>query len=371
VTPHAGAAPRVLFACDFHLKYAAWLARGMANAGADMRLLTRDHGHEFGSDRSELERGLEERLGDDVPAWLLPGRVRELATVKDVRTLSRQRRAFAPDVVHIQDGILNDPRLWWVAGARPRRYAITVHDPTVHPGDDDNGRLFQRASDASIRRAGLVFVHAEALKEELAAAIGGDAPVEVVPHGAAAPVVEPLPSEPVLLFFGRLSLYKGLGVLLDAMPAIWDAVPATRLVIAGAGELPDHAALADPRVEVRHEHVPESEVPALFAAATAVMLPYVQASQSGVGSRAKSYGRAMVVSDVGGLPELVADGSGLVIPANDTGALATAAAQLAGDRDRAAAMGRTGADTLERESSWDRVAERTLDAYRRHGLLRG
>jgi alpha-maltose-1-phosphate synthase len=153
------------------------------------------------------------------------------------------------------------------------------------------------------------------------------------------------------------------------MGEIWAERPDARLVVAGAGELPRHDALADDRVEVRAEHVPESGLAELFGGATAVMLPYIQASQSGVGSRAKSFGRAMVVSDAGGLPELVADGSGLVVPAGDASQLARASLELLRDPARAEAMGRTGAATLEREASWSRVAERTLAAYRRHGLL--
>jgi hypothetical protein len=80
-----------------------------------------------------------------------------------------------------------------------------------------------------------------------------------------APAVAPLPAAPTLLFFGRISTYyKGLDVLLDALPRVWERVPGTRLVIAGAGELPAHPVLADPRVDVRNAHVPDAAVPGLF-----------------------------------------------------------------------------------------------------------
>ena len=364
--------PRVLFACDYHLKYAAWLARGLVDAGAHVRLLTRDHGGEFGGDRAELERGLAERLDGAVPAWLLPGRARDAAALQALPGLVRRRRAFGADVVHLQEGLLNDPRLAAVVVPRPGGYALTVHDPTLHPGDRPVARLRERAERLLQRRAGLIFVHGEALRDELREVLGARSPaIEVVPHGAAAPDVRPLPGTPSLLFFGRMSRYKGLDVLLDAMPAVWAREPRARLVVAGEGELPPHDALDDARVDVRSEHVREDALPDLFAAATCVMLPYVQASQSGVGSRAKSFGRAMVVTDVGGLPELVADGSGLVVAPGDAGALAEAALALLSDPARAARMGEAGAATLERESSWERVAERTLEAYCRHGLLEG
>ena len=76
------------------------------------------------------------------------------------------------------------------------------------------------------------------------------------------------------------------------MPAVWERLPETTLTVAGSGEIePEHPVLADPRVTLRDEHVPEEAVPGLFDAATCVVLPYRQASQSGVGSEAKQYGR--------------------------------------------------------------------------------
>jgi glycosyltransferase involved in cell wall biosynthesis len=153
------------------------------------------------------------------------------------------------------------------------------------------------------------------------------------------------------------------------MDRVWAHVPTARLVIAGEGDLPAHRALADPRVVVRREHVPEPDVPGLFADATALVLPYRQASQSGVGSLAKSYGRASIVTRLGGLPELVSDGSGIVVEPEDPAALADAAVRLFAEQGLAETLGRRGAERLTQTASWRRVAELTLDAYRRAGLL--
>ena len=73
---------------------------------------------------------------------------------------------------------------------------------------------------------------------------------------------------------------------------------------------------------------------------------------------------------MGGLPELAAGGSGLVVPAGDAPALADALARVLTERGLAERLGAAARATLVDEASWDRVAERTLDAYRRHGLLR-
>lgn len=170
----------------------------------------------------------------------------------------------------------------------------------------------------------------------------------------------PLRKEPSLLFFGRLSWYKGVDVLLDAMQLLWRRTPEARVVIATGGELPEHQVLADPHILVRHPHVPEADVPALFGDARCVVLPYREASQSGVGARAKGFGRPLVVSDVGDLPD-----------SRRTGAVASCARPIRG-RPLRPARGphgavrrrkpRPGSSGFGRGVQLGRVGELTLDA---------
>jgi glycosyltransferase involved in cell wall biosynthesis len=218
---------------------------------------------------------------------------------------------------------------------------------------------------ALIGRAGLLFVHGEALRERLIAAHRPAAEVVVVPHGTDEPLVAPLPERPTLLLFGRLTAYKGLDTLLDAMPLVWARAPETRLMIAGEGDLDRHPALGDARVLVRNEHVPDADVPDLFGAATCVVLPYREASQSGVAAVAKRHGRALVVTDVGALRAVARDGAARIVPAGDPPALARAVLEVVCTPGLAERMGRAAADAVRAELSWSRVGEATLAAYRR------
>jgi glycosyltransferase involved in cell wall biosynthesis len=358
--------PRVLLACDFFIRYSAGLAGGLEREGAAVTLLTRDHDLEFGG-RAGAAAEFVQRLAPGVDHRRLEGRVRSPRALAGTLRMRRSIGLLRPDVVHVQEGIVNDVRLLFAARARPRRFALTFHDPSPHPGDGVTRRAIV-ANRALLRAAGLIFVHGERLREELVANARPKAPVVVVPHGVDAGDRRPLPERPSILFFGRMSPYKGLDVLLDALPLVWSKAPEATLTIAGAGDVDDHPALADPRVELRQEHVPDGELPGLFGAATCVALPYRQASQSGVGSLAKLHGRPMVVSDVGGLPELVGDGSGLVVPSEDPGRLAGALLEVLLDADLARRLGDAGRATAESGADWDSVAELTLEAYRRHLL---
>lgn len=356
-----------LLACDFFLRYTSMLAGGLDRAGAEVALLSRDHDEEFGDVEGAAAEFVAAATGPAVRHCSVPGRVRSPRGLTGALRIRRAIRRFEPDVVHLQESIGNDLRLVFASGARPRRFALTVHDPVFHPGED-RARSASVGNRALVRAAGLIFVHAASLRDELVEVARPRAPIVVVPHGVDPGEARPLPERPSVLFFGRLGYYKGLDVLLDSMSGVWERLPETTLTVAGAGELEDHPALADPRVTVRAEHIPDGEVPALFGAATCVVLPYRQASQSGVGSLAKRHGRPLVVSALGGLPELVSDGSGLTVPAEDPEALAGALLEILGDPALAQRLGRAGGETATGGADWRTVAEMTLRAYEEHLL---
>ncbi|MBK5218724.1 MAG: glycosyltransferase family 4 protein [Thermoleophilia bacterium] len=357
----------VVLACDFFLRYTSMLAAGLDRAGTAVALLSRDHDQEFGDRPGGAAKFVAEATSPAVRHYSIPGRVRSPRALVDALRVGRTVRRFGADVVHLQESIGNDVRLVLASGARPRRFALTIHDPVRHPGEDV-ARSSVLGNRALVRTAGLIFVHATALRDELEALSRPRAPIVVVPHGVDPGTTSPLPEQPTILFFGRLGHYKGLDVLLDSMTAVWEKLPEVRLMVAGAGELEGHPVLADPRVSVRVEHIPDAEVPALFAAATCVALPYRQASQSGVGSLAKRHGRPLVVSALGGLPELVSDGSGLTVPAEDPAALSQTLLDVLGDRALAQRLARAGAETATRGADWRSVAETTLQAYEEHLL---
>jgi glycosyltransferase involved in cell wall biosynthesis len=223
------------------------------------------------------------------------------------------------------------------------------------------GRLFPRFR--------LILLHGEKSRTDFEAA-WPTAKLATIPHGDERLFADqpPPPSvEERVLFFGIWRKVKGISVLIEAFDLLAARRPEAKLTLAGTPfpedlDLPALRAWADAhgeRVEVIDRYVPMEEVPAIFAAARVVALPYLHASQSGVVHLAMTMSRAVVASDVGDLGSVVADGeTGLLVAPGDAQALADALERPLADPDLARRMGEAGRKRVLSGSSWEEVAER-------------
>jgi glycosyltransferase involved in cell wall biosynthesis len=137
--------------------------------------------------------------------------------------------------------------------------------------------------------------------------------------------------EKVLLFFGYVREYKGLDVLLDAMPSILKSMRVTLLVVGEFYNDEERYREQAARLDIGHavrfhsEYVPNEQVAAFFSAADVLTLPYKSATQSGIIQIAYNFHRPVIATDVGGLGEVIVDGrTGFIVPPNDPAALARA-----------------------------------------------
>jgi len=145
----------------------------------------------------------------------------------------------------------------------------------------------------------------------------------------AAPFSAPFESErPTILLFGMIRDYKGLDVLLSAMRL--PVLSEVNLLIAGecytgAEEVRTLIEPLKSRVYWYDKYLPDDDVPQLFAASDLVVLPYKKATSTGVLPLAYAAGLPVVVTNVGGLPDLVTEGeTGAIVPPNNPEALANA-----------------------------------------------
>ncbi len=254
-----------------------------------------------------------------------------------VRSLTRRVRALAPDVAICAMPAVLDLAMMAALKRACVPAVVIVHDAESHPGD---GLPFQMALQRrQIARAdalvALTAHVAERLREQ-----GARAPLlrAVLPPLVFGPPPPPPGSHGGglrLLCFGRLLPYKGLDLLAGALRLVPGAPPEVRVVGAGP-EGPELAALrAVPGVLVENRWVPEAELAALLAWADALVLPYREASQSGVAAAAIAAGRWVIATKVGGLVEQLAGERLARLAAPNAEAIAAAIARMRDDPPQA------------------------------------
>lgn len=305
-------------------------------------------------------------------------RHRSLGNLRFLLGLNRLVRRERPDVIHLLSNNVS-----WLNLLLPfwRRTPIvtTVHDVDVHPGDRETQTLPSWSTTLAVRQSHAVVVHGESLRRRAALRFGRRSDeIHVLDHPAIRRYAELARKEDVpsrragapftLLLFGRIFAYKGLDLLLRAEASL-DAGRPLRVIIAGRGDDPWRMShlMGDPgRYDVRNRFIEDREVAELFLEADAVVLPYVEASQSGVLSLAAAFGRPVIATDVGELGVTVGvQGMGIVVPPGDAEAFAAAIARLAGDPLAAAELGRNALRWAEGSASPEVVGGKATAMYHR------
>jgi len=265
---------------------------------------------------------------------LLPtdSRLRKGAALFDPRTYGRLKAMLArhaPDVVHIVNG---EGYPWSVALARhARRRGIpvvtTVHDPTPHPGKLVE-QINYRLAALCLASTDVVQVHKSHQVEEMQArGVAADA-VAVIPHGSFADQyarhMRPgAVRENDILLFGRLEAYKGIELMLAAMPMI---DPAWTLTLAGPGGLDasvtEAAAALGRRVRILNRFLLDEEVCDLLQRARIMALPYTHVTQSALPAIGAAFGMTVVASDLPGFRQEVPAAGGVLFRAGSAEDLA-------------------------------------------------
>lgn len=274
---------------------------------------------------------------------------------------------FAPDVIYVPMQSPLTPVLSGLLKGIPR--VLTEHDPLLHRGDRGAAKLLLQH--IHLRQATRVIVLSKKLVPMITSRGFPASRVDVIPHGSfeyyrerATGTGNRNSRRPTLLFFGRFQPYKGLSVLLDAFAEVRAAIPSARLRIVGSGSFSQYreSAARITGIELTNRWVADEEVGNYFLNADAVVLPYTEASQSGVVAIAASFGLPVVASDVGGLGEQVKHGvSGLLVPPGSAQALAEACVAVLRDCDLRARLSQGANWVAENEMNWGRIGDLLYD----------
>ena len=223
-----------------------------------------------------------------------------------------------------------------------------------------------------VRKADHIFVHGLHLKQKLLAKFPNENPetIHSIPHGDYNFFKEYTSDSPLsfeeILFFGRIRAYKGLDILLKAIPLVWEKFPEEKFVIAGEGSLKPYQELMpnNPRLSTHIRHLSEEEVASFFLRAKMLVMPYNEASQSGVIPIAYAFRKPVIASTVGSIPEVMEHlHTGLLIPPKDEEALAKAIIYLLENPEQGKMFGENGHQFANQNLSWAHVAELTSIVY--------
>lgn len=298
---------------------------------------------------------------------------RPLEFVVGVKVLAWTIRKFEPDIVHCQEAVRD---YLIVALQLLPRYplVLTVHDHVPHTGQDSSVSKRVRFYKSFLRqRADLVIVHGNQIRhdcERLMPWLTGR--IESIPHGPLGGTM-PFPrtcwNNGTLLFFGRIEAYKGLGYLIEAVRLLKNDGIAVKVIIAGTGsDLVRHRQqlVSEPCFELLDRYIGKEEIADLFARTDIVVMPYTDATQSGVAALALNYRRPVIATAVGSIAEMVHDGgNGLLVPPRNSEALADAIKRIAFNTKKLAEMSAHAAMLASNDFSWDSICRRTEVAYER------
>jgi alpha-maltose-1-phosphate synthase len=361
------------------LHYSTELANGLASAGASVLAMYPDGSTDWGLEPGEtIREAVNEVLRPEVKPVVIEyppttNLRHSVSNLKVIYQLSKGMVRYKPDVIHLQSN--RDYRIYLATRIMARRcpFVYTVHDANPHLGESWD-RMWRIVHKRYLKQAARVICASEWVKQLMMSQGIEEERIDLVTHSIRAlfrtwSKPEYKEEEKTVLFFGRMHKYKGVGVLLDAIPLVREKVPDARFILAGAG--PELEARAEyiaslQGVELICNRIPNREVSRLFARASVVTLPYLEASQSGVTMIAYAFDKPVVVSNVGGLPEVVEDGmTGLVVPPGDAEKLARALVRILSDTKYRSMLKRNVHDLAEGPLSSRSFGERVLACHQK------
>ncbi|MBD3321986.1 MAG: glycosyltransferase [Chitinivibrionales bacterium] len=229
-----------------------------------------------------------------------------------------------------------------------------------------------------IRNADAVVVNSSFTKKQVTGLVDRD--VAIIPYGTTITPREVDRSRIErhhIFSVGRLIERKGFRYLLGAMPQILEHWPDARLTIAGGGPLYSTLAAQAESEHLAHAvriagKVPQEELESLFACCDVFVLPSIvdrRGDTEGLGVvliEALTYQKPVIATDVGGIPDIVKNNTtGILVPQQDSSALASAVSSLFSEPEKAKNMGEHGFEFINSQFSWTGIINRLVQLYSR------
>lgn len=248
----------------------------------------------------------------------------------------------------------------------------TVHDPILHSGED---KWQTRLAYKSYRYLKAHYILHNQEQRPLFISLYGLDPerVHFVTFGPQEVFREFKQEQQVVqkhntvLFWGRISPYKGVEYLIEAAKIARKQLPDLKVIIAGQPNYPFETSLLadDPTFEHIAGYVPNPRLVKLIEESSLVVCPYTDATQSGVLMTAYAFNKPVLATAVGGIPEVLEEGvTGRLVPPKNAEALARAMVGMLKDPEGLKTMSENIKKLNESgQFSWDSIARETLEVY--------
>lgn len=170
-----------------------------------------------------------------------------------------------------------------------------------------------------------------------------------------------------ILFFGRISPYKGLKYLVNAIEIVKKKIPNVRVMIAGGGNIEND--LPKEKVNgnyiIHNSYISNEEIANYVANTKIVVCPYTDATQSGIVMTSFAFGKPVIASSVGGFPDVIEDKvTGLLVPPRDVSSLADAIISLLSDRKKIDEMSKNIINICNKGNlSWEYIVKDVKKVY--------
>ena len=287
-----------------------------------------------------------------------------------VLNVIKKIKELNPDVVHFIElpYILDIP----IISRFSDKSILTIHDPVPHIGSRESlvYRLLQKLAVKSARK--IILLNNTQTEEFLEAWNLNRKVVDFSLMGNCDWIRVYETTKKVqankVLFYGRISKYKGVDVLLKAFEIVHKELPEAHLTIAGSGKFPFDITpyMEKDYISIENHFIDMPELVDLISETNIVVCPYIEATQSGVVSTVLAMGVPLIVTRVGTLPDRIINGhNGIVIEPSDIIALASAIVELQKDPKRVKSMRESIInDASAGDYSWIKIAMNTERIYK-------
>ena len=236
-----------------------------------------------------------------------------LKTLRNAYAIGRQLKKYKIDIFHFDT--ISPRAIGLYSYLKSKKVIIALHDPVPHSGED-NWRedvpnfVFYRMAKAFIFYSGFA---ASQFKQFYSQIKVPSYAIKLQPYTFIRKYLDvKKPEGNTILFFGRLSYYKGIDILLQAIPLVLEKYPNEKFMIAGKpafGYEVDQAIVNryHNNIEVISRYLSTQELVTLIEHAKFIVCPYRDATQSGVLMTSFAAGKMVVATDVGSFPEYIKD----------------------------------------------------------------